>query len=227
MGLTWIQKQHTMCTITSVYSYRCTGLNRPWGFREVEAPRFKDNRHMKVVRLSVLRTGQLYPQGYIRGTPFYRRLSRPQGHGKAGDTIGNRNRNLPGCSALPQLTAPPRGSYVSLIGINPRAVVCSTLPLFGHIIMICINCWLLCSAYVGVFLRHSCEGTTSVQTKRKWQTCRGMHRIPAFSEVNDFSYLPNPSTQVILRNEQGISAEPGRLWEKFQCRWKVSNVHPH
>ena len=34
----------------------------PWGFQEVEAPEFLDNRHMKVVRLSALRTGRLYPQ---------------------------------------------------------------------------------------------------------------------------------------------------------------------
>ena len=33
----------------------------PWGFQEVEAPEFLDNRHMKVVRLSALRTGRLYP----------------------------------------------------------------------------------------------------------------------------------------------------------------------
>jgi hypothetical protein len=31
-------------------------------FQEVEATRFLDNRHMKVVRLSALRTGRLYPQ---------------------------------------------------------------------------------------------------------------------------------------------------------------------
>jgi len=31
-------------------------------FQEFEAPRFQDYRHMKVVRLSVLRTGRLYPQ---------------------------------------------------------------------------------------------------------------------------------------------------------------------
>ena len=29
---------------------------------ELEAPRFQDNRHMKVVRMSTLRTGRLYPQ---------------------------------------------------------------------------------------------------------------------------------------------------------------------
>jgi hypothetical protein len=32
------------------------------GVQEVEAPKFVDNRHMKVVRLSALRTGRLYPQ---------------------------------------------------------------------------------------------------------------------------------------------------------------------
>jgi len=39
-----------------------TGLDRPRVFQEVEAPRFQDSRHMKVVRLSALRTGRLYPQ---------------------------------------------------------------------------------------------------------------------------------------------------------------------
>jgi hypothetical protein len=34
---------------------------RPLGFQEVEAPRFLDNRHMKVVRLPALRTGRVYP----------------------------------------------------------------------------------------------------------------------------------------------------------------------
>jgi len=37
-------------------------LDRPWGFQEVEASRFQDIRHMKVVRLSALRTGRLYSQ---------------------------------------------------------------------------------------------------------------------------------------------------------------------
>jgi hypothetical protein len=41
-----------------------TGLDRPLGFQEAEAPRFQDNKHMKVVRLSALRTGRLYPRRY-------------------------------------------------------------------------------------------------------------------------------------------------------------------
>jgi hypothetical protein len=43
-------------------SFRATGLDGPLGFHEVEAPEFLDNRHMKVVRLSTLRTDRLYPQ---------------------------------------------------------------------------------------------------------------------------------------------------------------------
>jgi hypothetical protein len=39
-----------------------TGLDRPRGFQELEAPRPQDIQHMKVVELSALRTGRLYPQ---------------------------------------------------------------------------------------------------------------------------------------------------------------------
>jgi hypothetical protein len=61
----------------------CTGLDTPRGFQEVEAPRFLDNLHMKVVRLSAIRTGRVYPPGNIPGTHFCYRLSRPQGHSAA------------------------------------------------------------------------------------------------------------------------------------------------
>jgi len=44
--------------------------NFPAGIQEVEAPKFQDNRHMKVVRLLALRTGRLYPPGNIPGTYF-------------------------------------------------------------------------------------------------------------------------------------------------------------
>jgi hypothetical protein len=57
------------------------------------------------------------PPGKIPGTHFYYRLSRLQGHKTTGrikslknssDSIGNRTRDLPVCSTVPQPTAPPR-----------------------------------------------------------------------------------------------------------------------
>jgi len=53
-GMAWAW--HGMCE--SAF----TGLERPWGFHEVETPRFQENWHMKVVRLSALHTGRLYLQ---------------------------------------------------------------------------------------------------------------------------------------------------------------------
>jgi hypothetical protein len=50
--------------------YPITGLDSPCGFQEVEAPRFQDSRHIKVVRLSALHTGHLYSPGNIPGTHF-------------------------------------------------------------------------------------------------------------------------------------------------------------
>jgi len=45
-----------------------TGLDGPRGFQEAETPRFQDNRHMKALRLSALRTGRHYPTGNIPDT---------------------------------------------------------------------------------------------------------------------------------------------------------------
>ena len=78
---------------------------------------------MKVLRLSALRTGRLYPPGNISGIHFCQRPSRPQGHSAAGsimsvknssDTIGNRTRDLPVFSAVPQPTAPPRAPILHI-----------------------------------------------------------------------------------------------------------------
>jgi hypothetical protein len=59
------------CTYFVQYSSNpITDLDRPIGFQEVKAPRFQNSRHMKLVRLSALRTGRLYPPGIIPGTHF-------------------------------------------------------------------------------------------------------------------------------------------------------------
>jgi len=61
------------------------------------------------------------PPGNIPGTHLCWRLIRPQGHSAAGRimsmknfivTIGNRTRDLPACSAVPQPTAPPRAPVI-------------------------------------------------------------------------------------------------------------------
>jgi hypothetical protein len=77
----------------------CIGQARLWAFHELQPSRFQDSRHMKVVRLSALRTGRLYPPGNIPGTQFCQRLSRPQGHRfkpmkNSNDPVGNRDPSI-------------------------------------------------------------------------------------------------------------------------------------
>jgi hypothetical protein len=100
-----IHKQHLVYCVR-VMSVGGTANWHNWGFQEVEAPWFQDKRHITAVRLSALCNGRLYPPGNI-----------PQGHTAAGrimslnnstDTIGNRTRDLPACSAVTQPNAQPR-----------------------------------------------------------------------------------------------------------------------
>jgi hypothetical protein len=99
------------------------GLEKPWGLQEVRAPRFQDNRHMKVARLSAVRTGRLYPREIFMVLMSVTGCQ-PQGHSvterimsikNSSGTIGNRIRDLPVRSAVPQPTAPPRGWYGKFI----------------------------------------------------------------------------------------------------------------
>ena len=61
MGILPLPKNDRCCDVYE-QGNPITGLGRPLAFREVEAPRFPDSRHMKVAKLSALRTRRLDPQ---------------------------------------------------------------------------------------------------------------------------------------------------------------------
>ena len=55
--------EHTACLACKTPNNPYTCLDRPWGFQEVEASRFRGSLHMKLVT-SALHTGRLYPYRY-------------------------------------------------------------------------------------------------------------------------------------------------------------------
>jgi hypothetical protein len=55
--------------------------------------RFQDNRHMKVIRLSALSTGCLYPPGNIPDIHVCLKLSQPQDHSAVGRIMSIKNSN--------------------------------------------------------------------------------------------------------------------------------------
>jgi hypothetical protein len=79
--------------LTPRKSNPCTGLDRPFGLQEVDAPRISTQRHMKMASLSAPRTGRLYFPREISGTHFCYRPSRPHGHTAAGRIRPMKNPN--------------------------------------------------------------------------------------------------------------------------------------
>jgi hypothetical protein len=89
--------------------YRST--TGPYVFRRQEAPRFLDNLHMKIIRLSALRTRRLYsarniPINHFCWRPSHIVAEKIMSTKNSNDTTRNRALDLPACSAVPQPTAP-------------------------------------------------------------------------------------------------------------------------
>ena len=81
-----------------------------------EDPRFQDNRHEGGKDVSPTQPPPLSPPQEISAIHFRWRMNRPLGHSETGrimsmknssETIENRTRDLPACSAVPQPTPPP------------------------------------------------------------------------------------------------------------------------
>jgi len=53
---------YTEGTNLNTVEHKLCKLLHAWMFQKYKAPIFQDNRHMKVLRLSALLTGSLYPQ---------------------------------------------------------------------------------------------------------------------------------------------------------------------
>jgi hypothetical protein len=93
------------------------------------------------VRFSALRAGRSLPHRKMQVLISVKRLSRPQGHSAAGrirsvekssDLIGNRTRDFPACSIMPQPTTLPLCYCESYEDAGKLTILISSRIFLGH-----------------------------------------------------------------------------------------------
>ena len=89
---------------------------------EFESPRFQYSRYMKVVKLSALHTGRLYPQKYNPCSHFCYGLSQTQGQSATGRIRTIKNPNY----TIGESNPWPSGLY------NSVSIICATTCLHKH-----------------------------------------------------------------------------------------------
>ena len=162
-----------------------SGLGRPWEFQDVEASRFQDSRHIKVVR-STLRAGHLYSTWNIPGTHFCYRLSRHQGHSAAGRIMSMKISNdLLVCSAVSQPATPKY--YASVYVFLPYLSGMPIASLLLRITLSCVAC--LAVPYLSIWYHKQHDFLGKKNFNLKWMIW--------------FSQQPFPETFLVLRRIHG------------------------
>lgn len=148
--------------------------------------RLQDSRRMKVVSLSFLHTGRLYPTKITPGTHFYQMLSQLQSHSVAGrtmsmkhysDTIGNRSRDLPSCSTVPQPTGLSR-EFVRTSMNNARHFIPNQFEVY---IRILVSLFVVLIRFCGVANNTRTTVSLTVQTWPVPCLCSSMLRLESCS----------------------------------------------
>jgi len=162
---------------------------------------------MQVVTLPALGTGRPYLPGNITGTDFCRSTSRPQGHSAVGrimsmknfnEPTGNRTRDFPACSAVPQSTVPPLSSMYKYVHVNSTWFVSSFE--MSIIILKCLRREQVCSKRRNLNNPATCQPKTPEHLHPKrpviWNIANGKVYLRKPLEVQLHSFLNSAVDEV-------------------------------
>ena len=181
----------------------------PKVYPECEATKFNDMRQMKVVRLSVQQNGSIYTPVDIPINQFCYRLSRPEGQSVAGrnismkiskNIIGNRTRDLPGRSAVPQPTAAPCALIINSVLSKLCSIWCysnfgtlfkflfSTFRVMNDFVFTFFP-WIMTRSLIGFIIREGSEWCAKDKNRQITEFWRGRQCLisrPHFKNGGEF-----------------------------------------